>query len=187
MITEYIVRFHSVKAWADFKLKYKAGRFLSIEHLKGKLNQKQHESLFLVAPQLEGAILILKDNFKGRVSWELVQKDKSLYSFFVDEYLSWYETKFNLKPKFSGVEGKSLKSIISFLQGVCSTDEEAKDIWLAILSNWDIQSEFYKNQTELRQINSNLNIILKTFKNGKQSEQKRRKADDDANDFREKV
>jgi hypothetical protein len=92
-----------------------------------------------------------------------------------------------LKPKFSGVEGKSLKSIISFLRGVCSTDEEAKDIWLAILSNWDIQTEFYKNQTELRQINSNLNIILKTFKNGKQSEQKRRKADDDANDFREKV
>lgn len=187
MITEYIVRFHSEKAFADFKIKYKSGRFLSLEHLKGKLNQQQHEALFMVAPQLEAAILVLKNNFKGRVSWELVQKEKTIFTFFLDEYLSWYEAKFKLKPKFSGVEGKALKSIIAFLQTVAEGDQEAKDIWSTILTNWDGQTPFYQSQTELRQINSNLNIILKGLKNGKQTEQKRRKANDDANDFRQKI
>ena len=187
MTTQYTLRLHSDKAFADYRLKYKDGRFLSLEHLKGKMNQQQHEKLFMLCPQLEAAILLLELDFKGRVSWEkLTTESKSLDSALLAEYMSWYETKFGFKPKFAGSEGNALKQIITYLQQLPSTDEEVRNIWNVILTNWNLQTEFYQSQTELRQINSNLNTILKTLKNGQPTDQPRKQANDDADDFRKK-
>lgn len=158
-----------------YKLYYSKGKFKKLEHVSGKLPQLKHESLLKLAPQLEEAILILRTEYSGAIEWVYIQKkqSKSLFSELSKEYIDWYQERFKIKPKFTGIEGNALKQIIKHLEEQCFGDEEqVKAIWNAILSKWNEQNTFYQGQIELRQINSNLNIILRTIKYGKSATEK---------------
>lgn len=173
-LQEYILTITSKGANARFKIRYKAGRFNRIEHLSGNLaNQQQHEALMKLCPQLEKAILILQMEWKDRgISWEKLEKaaSGSLFSWFIAEYSTWYEANTKLKPRITGAEGKSLKSIIQHLNSVCETEQEAQETWSAIFKKWNDLSPFHQSQTELRHINSNLNIILRQIGNVSKAE-----------------
>lgn len=184
---EYILKVDSKGSQADFKLKYKNGRFFSIQQLRGKLTQEAHERLLSLAPQLEAAILILEKEYSGRVSWEKVEKEESLYQKFVFEYCTWYELKFNIQPLIKAADGAAIKWIITNIGKLTDSDQETFAAWKLILDNWDQLDEWYRNQTDLLQIQKNLNIILKQLKHGKSSEQSARAANNVANDFRSKL
>lgn len=185
-VSEYILKIDSNGNKADFRLKYKNGRFNSIQQLRGQLSQHQHERLLLLAPQLEPAILILQKEFEGRVSWEAIQKVESLFQKFIFEYNTWYELKFQIQPIIKAVDGATIKWLIANISKLADTEEETLAVWKLILDNWDQLDEWYRNQTDLLQIKKNLNIILKQLKHGKSSEQGARNANNVANDYRSK-
>lgn len=185
-VVEYILRIDSKGSQADFRVKYKNGRFHSIQQLRGRLTQEAHERLLVLAPQLEEVILLLQKEYNGRVVWEKVEKEESLFQKFLFEYSTWYELKFQIQPIIKAVDGATIKWLITNISKLTDTEEETLAVWKLILDNWDQLDEWYRNQTDLLQIKKNLNIILKQLKHGKSSEQGARAANNVANDYRQK-
>jgi hypothetical protein len=186
--SEYLITIDSKGAVAKLKVKYLNTRFKSLELISGKFEtQIQFESLLKLTPQMEQVILLLQSEFEGRVSWEKIEKSKpSLFTAFMDEYINWYESKFEIKPIIKPIDGAALKWIVSTISQLSTTDDESKIVWQTILSNWNELESFYQSQTELPQIKRNLNIILKTLKHGKHADQARRTAESVSNDYRSK-
>ena len=89
----------------------------------------------------------------------------------IDIYYEWHINTIGFKPKIDGGDGKGLKEIIKYLE---SLDDQVDTVTLFkhILSRWDELSDFYKQQTRLRQINSNLHNIIYTLRNGKSTKNK---------------
>lgn len=170
----YLIKIDSKGGKAVFRLCYKNGKFHRLEAISSKLTQAQHESVMRLCPQLESAILILKKEFEGRVEWEPIHEaGTKLYPWMLSVYSEWYFKRFDIKAKITGTEGNALKQIIKHLEELAfGNEDEIKAIWQIIFDKWDEQSTFYKGQIELRQINSNLNIILRAIKHGKSATEK---------------
>jgi hypothetical protein len=90
---------------------------------------------------------------------------------FMQEYATFIENK-GLPLMINGVDGKALKSIISYLNSIDSVkngDKKAIEIWKYILINWNKLSAWLQTQVQLRQINSQLPSIIEYLRNnGKQ-------------------
>lgn len=154
---------------AVFQVQYKNGKFFRLEKVKGKFaNKEQKSGLFHVVPENEKNIERINTDFKDRVSFILLNTNKttSLHSSMLGAFMEFYEEKNGLKARINGTEGRALKMIIKYFNDLGMNEELSLELWKAILSNWDKLDKFYQNQMELRQINSNLNIILRQLKNG---------------------
>lgn len=92
-----------------------------------------------------------------------------LYSRLIDMYFKWMTKVKGITPKIDGAEGKSLKSIITYLRSNTKDDEEAYQSMRIIFVRWDKLDPFHQKQLKLSQINSNLVNILNTLKNGQQT------------------
>ncbi len=183
---EYLLKIHTKGSEATYKIKYKNHRFHAVQHISGKVNQQQHEKLLMLAPQLEQAILILQDEYEGRVTWEPIVKEQSTYTKFLNEYTKWYEAKFNVPVIIKASDGATIKWMISNLTKVAGSEADALVVWQLLFSKWHELDEWYQNQTDLLQIKKNLNIILKQLKHGKTSEQTNRNAHNVSDDYRQK-
>ena len=169
MKVQYNLKIESPTCNASFKLIYVNGYFKSLEKVNGKLSDKQHKWLMNFAPQLEKAIQILeldKTLKEKGFTWEKIEKfqSESLFKTMLDEYYSWYKEKLKIVPKITGIETKALKTIITHLGRMASTEMEIIQVWNSIFQSWDNQTSFYQSQVELRQINQNLNTILRAIK-----------------------
>jgi hypothetical protein len=77
------------------------------------------------------------------------------------------ETQGQVKPQFTGVEGKKLKEILKHLKNYY---ENPNTIFKHILINWDkLDPWIQQNALDLKIFHSKLNIILISLKNGKQT------------------
>jgi hypothetical protein len=77
------------------------------------------------------------------------------------------ETEGQIKPQFTGVEGKKLKEILKHLRNYY---ENPSVIFKHILINWDkLDPWIQHNALDLKVFHSKLNIILISLKNGKQT------------------
>ncbi|MBI9063290.1 MAG: hypothetical protein JEZ14_15015, partial [Marinilabiliaceae bacterium] len=65
--------------------------------------------------------------------------------------------------------GGSLKQIGKHLTSISGGSAEALAAWEYILHNWNQLDPFYRNNADLKFINSQLNKILNLLKNGKQT------------------
>lgn len=163
MITQYIIKINSKGANAIVKAKYNAGKFKSLELVSGKFaDQQQFESLLRLTPQLEAAILILQKDLVGRVTYEKVEKEQSesWYKSLLAIYMEWHQKRAGLPYKMTGGDGKAMKKITTYLQAIYTSLPEASDKWSNLLQQWDQLPEFYRNKSELRNIDSNLNFIM---------------------------
>lgn len=85
----------------------------------------------------------------------------TLYRLFVAEWFSFYEARYGRPPKFGGAEGKALKEIITYMTLICKGDEERSfNGWTLLLNQWGKMPKFYQDNTDLKIINSKLNVIL---------------------------
>lgn len=167
--TKHTLTISTKGANARFVIVYRAGKFHRLERKSGKLaTDNQWSQLMHLVPEKESNIEHLAKEFKGRVEYTLVtdEKPQSLFKLMMDEYVAFYEQKTELKPLLNGTSGKALKMIITALKKTCADDQEVIAVWQTILANWNKLDEFYAQQLELRQINSNLNTILRQVKNG---------------------
>jgi hypothetical protein len=86
----------------------------------------------------------------------------------VESYDIWCKDKIGVGCKMDGIQGKALKSIISYLRSQVNDndDEGIKNAWGFILANWNKLDDFHQKQMKLSQINSNLINILNQLRNG---------------------
>lgn len=78
-------------------------------------------------------------------------------------YFEWHKGLLGFNPKWDGVQGNALKSIIKYLNG------EAKEgngllVWEFLLANWGLQSAWIQKQTSVQQINKYLTEMLGVIK-----------------------
>lgn len=162
-VSQYLITINSNGCTAKVKAKYRDGKFRSLELLSGTFpKQTQFEALMKLTPQLENVIIILQQEFKGRVTWEKITTEtESLYRKLLDEYIRWYSETVGLPYKFTGVDGNAMKSIETFLRNAYAVDADIEKNWTELLCSFEQLPEFYRNQKDLRQINSNMNVIIR--------------------------
>ena len=95
-----------------------------------------------------------------------------IYKKAVDRYFEFYEKKFGLKPKFDGVQGKSMKALLKNLAQIIETKDEEKILESLdfIFNNWHLLDKFNQKQIELKNINGNLNNIILQLKKANKKE-----------------
>lgn len=130
----------------------------------------------------------LQDEFRAwmmDIKQSLLDHQKQLIGVGTEEYKQWMGEYFNffrgisdgIEPKITGVQGKALKRIITFLNRQGNEEGEGFYTWQFILGNWDKLSKFIQSQTGLSQIEKNLNEILTQIKKGHHDKQAKRDAD----------
>ncbi len=147
------------------KAGYKLGVFCKLEKIKGKLNKTQLKSIGQIIPAQEQDIPVYKKHFENRITYNPVIKQKTLLTQFLEAWLQFYENYTQMPPKYTGADCNALKSIISHLKKLTGgVDKEAVELWRLVLDKWDTLSDFHKSNTDLKYINSKLNIILNAIK-----------------------
>ena len=162
MINYYIVE--ALKDKVTLKVGYRSGKFLKLEKKKGKLSNEQVQKIGTIIPPLEKHIDHYRKHYDGRVSYQLLEKEKTLFTKFNDKWFAFYEAYTGISPKFNATEGNALKQIMGYLTKESSTETEALQLWQIILSKWKDLDEFHQKNTDLKYINSNLNRILNNVK-----------------------
>ncbi|CAA0248067.1 hypothetical protein [Tenacibaculum maritimum] len=148
-----------------FKITYRNKKFKKIEHVRGKIERKTIDAIGKVIPVNEEEISALNGKYFGVININIITTEKSDYTLFLEEWHLFYDRFTGIPAKFTGVDGNALKSIISHLKKISSQDEtEALDLWKLILDNWKGLNEFHRANTDLKYINSKLNIILNGIK-----------------------
>ncbi|WP_158651257.1 hypothetical protein [Pseudotamlana carrageenivorans] len=147
-----------------FKLTYRDNKFKKLEHLRGRFNSATLKQIGRIIPHTESNLKAFETLFKNKVLYTKVVAEKSLYAKFLSEWYSFFERFTGLPPKFTGMDGKSLKSIITYLTQIGGNETEALALWQVVLSKWNTLKEFHKQNTDLKYINSKLNIILHEIK-----------------------
>lgn len=155
------------KTDAVFQVTYKAKRFSQLKHIRGKYTNDQFPHLMKLVPPNIDKLEAFKNHWKGKVEYQLNEtKSETLFTHLMQEYFNFYFLRTELDPIIDGTAGKALNQIITKLRNQAADDEEVKALFTLMLQNWDDIPKFYRDQLELRQINSNINIILNAIKNG---------------------
>lgn len=123
---------------------------------------------------------VIRDGMLKLIPCEEREVDKSIlkpYSPIKDDFftkaqkawLEFYSNRTHLQYRFTTVDGAALKSIGKHLISISGGSMEALEAWKFILLHWDQLDAFYRNNADLKFINSQLNKILNLLKNGKQT------------------
>ena len=162
---KYNLTFSRVKT--KFTVVYFNGKIKKIEYKSGGITNDVWINITKVVPLLESGIENVKKIYGDRVMFIKEEgKVTGEYAQYLDEYFIFFEDRYKFKPKINGAEGKALKEIIKYLNAISSSKEEALMIWKQLLTSWDFIEDFYQQQNQLKQINSNLTTILIQLKNG---------------------
>lgn len=150
------------------RISFKNEDFWKFEIISGKLEPNEWRGIGNILPQREMDMESIDKQFKSVSFKSILKGTKSLYTLCLDEYMDFYWKHNKINYLMNGASGVALKQIIANLSKLCADDEElVLDTWKVILTNWHKLEEFYSKQMDLKQINSNLNIILTQIKNGK--------------------
>lgn len=147
---------------AKLKLTYRNGKFKRLEHLSGQINNQTIKEIGRIIPPKETDLEAFKQSFEGKITYTAEVKEKSLYTHFLETWYQFYERATGVAPKFTGADGKALKQIIAYLKQINGGNEPiALQNWQLILSKWETLKEFHQDNTDLKYINSRLNVIIR--------------------------
>lgn len=163
-----------LKTGTILKLTYRRDKFIKLE-LTGKLTEMQLRSIGTIIPPKWEMLEKYREQFREHCTYTPVIKEKSIYQQYVDAWYSFYEKYMKMPPRFNAIDGRHLKQIIAYLKELEGTDEKGLILWKSILSTWEDLDKFHQNNTDLKYINSRLNVILNNVK---------RATNNDTNDFR---
>lgn len=149
------------------KLTYRSGKFRKIEKIKGSISDKQLHYIGMVIPPKESQISAYNERYIETARIEPLEsqtKPKSLYSQFSGHWFTFYKEFTGLDYAYSGADGKALKQIISKLAAMCEDEEQTYMLWVFILGSWKNLDKFHHQHTDLKYINSKLNVLLNAIK-----------------------
>lgn len=84
----------------------------------------------------------------------------SLHNDYVAVWKEFYLKQNNILPRFGAIDGKMIKEIMKYLEKVNDSPEQALATWQAILSNYHRLEDFFRLNTDLKFINSQINKII---------------------------
>jgi hypothetical protein len=162
---------HLIKTKTDLKVTYRDGRFLQIKKLRGTLNAEMIKYIgYVIPPEEKDLDAFIKINKDKVIYTSESKKPVSIFSQFNSAWFAFFRIENNnIDPKFTGADGQALKQIIKYLKSINNGDETAALAnWHLLLNSWDSLSEFHQAQTDLKYINSKLNVIIREIirKNG---------------------
>lgn len=184
----------------DFGLFQNDGKFFwsesvnrRIEHLKNK-SIKARESVNLRWKRKENTNVLQSNNDSNTIKYNEIKsneiksnnikvnnnnndnnielsKDNSLHKSFIAEYDLFFNSYFGFKPNYTAADFKAVKLLIKYFNSNTNGDEsKSLDAWKIVLKNWDNLSDFYKQKSTLREINSNITKILIEIKSNQKKE-----------------
>ncbi|MCT4647587.1 MAG: hypothetical protein N4A74_21545 [Carboxylicivirga sp.] len=165
-MTDYILEHEKGSIIATYS---KAGKLKKIIAKKGVLDFVLIDAFI---PDIESDITI--HHASGGTHTFLKPYTPVKDDFFTKAQKAWfefYQKRSGLEYRFTKVDGGALKSIGKHLVTVSGDSFEALQTWKYMLNNWDQLDTFYRNNADLKFINSQLNKILNLLKNGKQTSQ----------------
>ena len=94
---------------------------------------------------------------------------KTIYKMSIDIYHKFCLSQLNAPAKIDGVQGKAMKTILSYLKTLCKqkgddSQEQVLNALKYIFNNWNKLEPFLQKQIKLSQINSNLVNIIQDLK-----------------------
>lgn len=161
-MTQYL-HIEIISTGAVLKLTYRRGKFIKLE-LTGKLTDIQLKSIGKIIPPKWEDVKQFREEFPEHCHYTPVVKEKSIYQQYVDAWYNFYEKYKGIPPRFNATEGLHLKQIIRHLEKIEGTEEKALALWKGVLSTWEDLDKFHQNNTDLKYINSRLNVILDNVK-----------------------
>ena len=160
--THYKIHIHKTDTY--LKLTYRGNSFSKLERLKGSITDSMLMELGRIIPPRISEVPKWETHFKEKLSIETIEKTKTNFAQFNDAWFQFYEDFTGFPPKFGATEASHLKKIITHLTKVGGSPEEALNLWTTILSAWPKLSEFHKENTDIKYINSRLNVLLNAVK-----------------------
>jgi len=145
------------------KVSYRGGKFFRLEKSKGKLTEDQLKAVGKIIPPLESDMQSFSIKFPD-ITYNAVKKEKSQFSAFNDAWFVFYEKFTGIPPKFGAMDAVHLKKIITHLNTIGGGENEALNLWNTILATWPKLDEFHRNNTDIKYINSRLNVLLNAVK-----------------------
>lgn len=99
------------------------------------------------------------------------ENENSIHKSFISEYDLFFNSYFGFKPNYTAADFKAVKLLIKYFNSNTNGDEsKSLDAWKIVLKNWDNLSDFYKQKSTLREINSNITKILIEIKSNQKKE-----------------
>ena len=175
-MTQYL-QIEIIKTGAVLKLTYRK-KFIRLELVSGKLTGAQLSYIGKIIPPAWDDLEALRNAYGDKCTYTPIIKEKSIYQQYVDAWYSFYERVLEMPPRFNAADGQNLKQIISHLGRLEGTDQKGLALWQAILSSWEKLDKFHRENTDLKYINSRLNIILNNVRRVHKT------SGNNANDFR---
>lgn len=158
-----------IQTGTHFKATYRDKKFRKLEHLRGVLTKEMMREIGRIIPRNEDDISEFTQQHYLKVTYHRIATEKSLYTLFMEAWYRFYEDYTQLPPKFTGADGNALKAIITYLKQIGGSDGEALEAWKLILNKWGSLNDFHKANTDLKYINSKLNVIIKAIKHQNQT------------------
>ena len=167
LMTHYTI--HSPTTGRTLKISYKNGNFFRLEKTAGKkLTVKELMGIGLIVPPEESLISEYAESFKT-IEYTKVEKQASTYQQYVGAWHSFYEKFMGYPPKFTGMDGKALNQIKTYLTKVGRNEVEGLELFEILLLNWHKLDKFHQENTDLKYINSRLNPLLNAVKKANQA------------------
>jgi len=132
----------------------------------GKLHAHWYEQLYRVIPYHEADIADYALRHAGTVEYLPGDSPRGMYQEYVGAWFAFYRGLTGVEPKFGGAEGKALKEIAAYLDGVSGDAAEALALWQHLLGNWRRLDAFTRGKPQLTYISSHLNTIIIQLKHG---------------------
>lgn len=145
------------------KLTYRRGKFRKLE-LTGGITEAYLRRIGHIIPPTWEAVEPYSLEYKGKCSYTEIVKERSLYQRYVDAWHEFYERFMQIPPKFTGADGIHIKQIIRYLSQLEGSEEKGLALWGVVLASWDKLDDFHRNNTDLKYLNSRLNVILNNVK-----------------------
>ena len=165
--THYTIQ--SPSTGRTLKVSYRGGKFFRLEQSAGKkFTPDEMPNIGLAVPAHENEIEAFKLKFHF-LQYEKVVKAQSTYQKYVSAWFLFYDRYLELRPKFTSADGNALKQIKTYLTKVAGTEELGLVNFKLILDNWHKLDQFHRDNTDLKYINSRLNVILSAIKKANQA------------------
>lgn len=153
-------KYNIIGKTATYRATFKAGKLMRLEHVRGKNTSDAWSYLMRSIPHNEEHLHNAADLFPNLKVEAVKSEAKTMYKYYVSDWFHFYHNLNGVEPKFSGTDGKALKSIITYLEGVSPNPETARATWQTILHRWHLLPEFHRAKTDIVYINAKLNEII---------------------------